>query len=408
MEPSPAAAAAEDRATFAQLAESGEFRALWVAHILSHTGDELATIALALLVYQRTESAFLVALTVTLSFLPYAIVGPLLSGLADRLPRRGLMVACDLIRAGLVLVMLVPGIPLWALWALLFAMMSCESPFSSARAATMPDLLPGDRYVLGSAVMNVTAEVSRFAGAAAGGVLVAVFSPATALVIDAGTFLLSAALIRFCLRHRPAVRDSAEAGHSWSGIRDVALLLVRHPYLRALTLLGLLGAFYAVPRGLAVPFVADAGGRSPHVGLLLAADPAGTIVGALLIGRMCSPSRRLALMGPLAVLSCAPLMLSWLPIGIWPVFLLWMLAGFGTAYNLPANAAFVATVPLAQRGQAFALVTSAMAATQGAAVLLAGAVATVVAPGAVIAASGAIGTVLAVLLARSLRRLPVS
>lgn len=390
-------------ATFGHLLKSGEFRALWSAHVLSGTGDELATFALALLVFQRSNSAFLVALTLTLSVVPYALVGTVLSGLADRMPRRGLMVACDLIRAVLVLAMLVPGLPLPVLWLLLFAVVSCESPFSAARAAAMPDVLPGDSYVLGSAVMNVTSESARFAGAVSGGILVAAFSPQIALAVDAATFIVSALLLRFGVRHRPAPREPEVDETTWRGVMSTASMIVRHRYLRQLTLLGLLGAFYAVPRALAVPYVAEHHGPTTAVGWLMAADPAGTIVGALLIGRLFRPRRRVMLMGPLAVLSCIPLVLTPLPLAIWLVVLLWMIAGVGTAYNLPANAEFVATVPPDKRGQAFGLVIGAMAGAEAITVLLAGALTQVLSAGAVVAIFGGVGAVCALLLARSLR-----
>lgn len=400
---SPAATVAA-RATLRDLVRSGEFRSLWSAHILSSTGDELATFALALLVFQRSGSAFLVALTLTLSVVPYALVGTLLAGLADRLPRRGLMVACDLARAVLVLAMLLPGLPLPVLWLLLFAVVSCQSPFTSARAATLPDILPGERYYLGSAVMNVTAECARFAGAVAGGFLVAAFSPQTALAVDAATFLASALLLRVGLRDRVVSRGRQLRQTTWLGVKSAAALIMRHRYLRQLTLLGLLGAFYGVPRALAVPFVAEHDGPTTAVGWLMAADPAGTIIGALLLGRVTSSRRRVLLMGPLAVLSCAPLMLTPLPVAVWVVVLFWMLAGLGTAYNLPANAEFVATVPPDQRGQAFGLVIGGMAGAQAITLLIAGALTQVFSAGAVVALFGALGTVCALLLAQSLRR----
>jgi MFS family permease len=391
------------RATFGGLLASGEFRALWLAHLLSRSGDELATFALALVVYQRTGSGFLVAVTVTFGFVPYAIGGPLLSGLADRLPRRTLMVTCDLARAVLVGAMIVPGLPLVVLWALLCTLITLESPFTAARAATVPDILPGEPYVLGNAVMNVTTEVSRFAGAAAGGVLVAVFGASTALTVDAATFLLSAVLIRYGLRWRPVPEGIAYTTSPLSGLRAATRLVVDDPVLLRLALLGLLGAFYAVPRALAVPFVDENSGGTADIGLLLAADPAGTIVGALVVGRLFGARARWALMGPLAVLSCAPLILSGVPLGIWVAFACWAVAGVGTAYNLPANAAFVAAVPTALRGQAFGLVTTCMAVSQGVVVLAAGALTSVLSAGQVIAAFAVVGTLCAGVLARSLR-----
>ncbi|MDN5931448.1 MAG: MFS transporter, partial [Pseudonocardia sp.] len=96
-----------------------EYRAVWVADLLSVTGDQLARVALAVLVYGRTGSAAWAAATYALTFLPAIVGGVLLSGVADRYARRAVLVATDVGRAGLVGVMAVPGLPLPALCALL-------------------------------------------------------------------------------------------------------------------------------------------------------------------------------------------------------------------------------------------------------------------------------------------------
>src|ERR1700744_3938735 len=98
-----------------------EFRALWLSYVLSAAGDRLALVALTLLVYDQSRSPLLAAVTFAAGFVPYLFGGLLLSGLADRLPRRPVMVTCDLARCALVGAMLWPGVPLTALIALLYA-----------------------------------------------------------------------------------------------------------------------------------------------------------------------------------------------------------------------------------------------------------------------------------------------
>ena len=89
----------------------GEFRALWLAQVLSVAGDQLARVALTLLVYDRTGSSLLAAVTFAASIVPTFVGGITLSGLADRWPRRRVMIACDLSRALLVAIMALPGYP---------------------------------------------------------------------------------------------------------------------------------------------------------------------------------------------------------------------------------------------------------------------------------------------------------
>lgn len=399
-------------ATYSEVFAVAEFRTLWVAQLLSRAGDQLAAVALAVLVFGRTGSTLATALTYSLTFLPWLVGGPLLAGLADRLPRRQVMVGCDLARAGLVGLMALPGVPLAVLFVLLFLVVLLESPFSAARAATLPEVLAGDRYVVGSSVVSVTNEVAQVAGFAVGGALVALIGTSGALVVNAATFGVSAALL-MRLRHRPAAvpdPDGASLGSllrlrgAREGLREGLLLVSGHPALRRLTLLAWLCAFYAVPEALAVPYAHQAGEGSTVAGLLLAANPAGAVIGSVCLGRFVAPARRMRLMGPLAVLSCAPLVACVTTPAWWVAGLLWFVSGLGSSYNLPANAAFVAAVPAGQRGQAFGLVGSGMAVGQGLALVLAGAAAELWSAGAVIAVAGAAGVCAALLLARALHR----
>ena len=140
--------------TFRDVFAVREFRALWFSEILSIAGDRLALVALTLLVYDRTRSPLLAAATYAAGYVPWVIGGLFLADAADRHPRRSVMVACDAARAVLVAVMALPGVPLWALVALLFATTAFTPAFDSARSAITPDILQGELYPLGAAVMQ--------------------------------------------------------------------------------------------------------------------------------------------------------------------------------------------------------------------------------------------------------------
>ena len=146
-----------------------EFRALWGAQLLSVFGDQLARVALTVLVYDRTRSALLAAITFVASIVPTFVGGVTLAWLADRYPRRGVMIACDLTRCAIVLVMAIPGLPLGGLVALLFLVTLVSAPFTSARAAIYPDVLKGEKYVMGTAVTLTTYQFAQVLGFAAGG-----------------------------------------------------------------------------------------------------------------------------------------------------------------------------------------------------------------------------------------------
>jgi len=165
-------------ATFHEVFQVAEFRALFAAHLLSLLGDQLAKVALAVLVYSRTSSPLLPAVSNALGYLPWLVGGPLLATVADLLPRRRVMVACDLARCLLVLGMAaaVERLPVLLLLLLLVGLLA--PPFGAARAATVPDVLRDDRYVVGTSVGNMVSQSSQVLGFAVGGVLVAVVSAA--------------------------------------------------------------------------------------------------------------------------------------------------------------------------------------------------------------------------------------
>src|SRR5258708_31614428 len=102
-----------------------------------------------------------------------------------------------------------PAAALWIMVTLLFFVTLLDSPFKSARSAMMPDVLPGERYVLGTAVTQTTLQVGMVSGFALGGLVVAVLGGRAALLADAATVAASALLVRFWVRQRPAAAHAA-------------------------------------------------------------------------------------------------------------------------------------------------------------------------------------------------------
>lgn len=405
------------RPTFREVFAVREFRALWLAQLLSVAGDQLARVAITVLVFDRTHSALWTALTYAVTFLPWVIGGLALSGLADWRPRRQVMVACDVARMVLVCLMALvsleaaPGVALWIMVTLLVVVTLLDSPFKSARSAMMPDVLPGERYVLGVAVTQTTLQVGMVSGFAVGGVVVAVLGVRDALLADAATFAASAVLVRFWVRNRPAAaahpaaRSRSQLAEMAAGVR----LVFGDRRLRTLMLLGWLVAFYVVPMGLAAPYAASFHASLPipiSTGLVFAAGPFGTAVGAVVFGRLVPPPLRQRWMGPLAVAACGLLLLCWLRPGMAASLVIIAASGACASYQLAANAAFVSVVPPERRGQAFGLANGGMQVSQGLWIVLAGAAASsdAISPAVAIAISGGLGAVLAAALAISARR----
>ncbi len=299
------------RTPFREVFAVAEFRALWLAQLLSVIGDQLARVALTVLVYDQTRSALLAAITFVVSIVPTFFGGVALAWLADRYPRRAVMIACDLIRAALVLGMAMPKVPLPVMVALLFVVTLTGAPFNSARAAIFPDVLTGDAYVMGTAVTVTTYQFALVIGFVTGGTLVAFFGTSTSLMIDAVTFAGSALIVRAWVRPRPAAasRQDHDSGQVAKIVAGVRLVLVR-PALRTPMLFGLLAAFYNAPEGVAAPLASSFGGGAAAVGVFLAASALGQAVGAVVFSRFVTPPTRLRFMGPLAAASCGILVRS--------------------------------------------------------------------------------------------------
>jgi MFS family permease len=375
-----------------------EFQALWFAQVFSIAGDQLARVALTLLVYARTGSSALSALTYALTFLPDLVGGPLLSGLADRYPRRTVMVVSDVIRAVLVGIMSINGMPLLLVCVLLVLVQLLNSPFNAARAALLPTMLDGDLFVGGQAIINITYQTGTLAGYVIGGALVAFTGSDTALAIDAATFVLSAILVRIGVAHRAApgkVEPKVRFGATLTSLREGLRLVSHNRTLRILVALGCVSGFYVVGEALSVPYARELGGGPFTAGLLFAAMPAGTAIGMVVLTRFIAPPVRLRLIGPLAVLSCVVLVLCAGHLNLAGTLIVWAVSGAAQAFQTVAAAAFVRAVPDNGRGQAFGLASTSLRLAQGLAVVIGGVITERLAPSWAVAIFAIVGTVIA-------------
>jgi MFS family permease len=391
-------------ATFRDVFAIREFRALWLAYLASVAGDQLALVAVTVLVYDRTRSPLLTALAYSAGFLPWVIGGITLSRLADRYPRRTVMVICDVARMVILAVMAVPKVPIYVVVLLLAVVTLLDSPFRSARSAMLPDILAGDRYVVGQAAMTITNRTGRTLGLAGGGIAVAAIGAHAALAADAATFAFSAVIVR--------------AGVSWFAVpppehgqhdrQSVVTRVFRNPRLRTLMLFGWLVPFYAVPEGVAAPYAHMLHGGSVATGLILAAGPAGGIIGSVIFPRLVQPDRRQRYMGPLAITACAMLALCFTRPPLIPSLVVFAASTVCSCYQFAANAAFVKAVPPSWRGQAFGLANGGINVGQSLWFTAAGAAADVLSPAVVVGLSGLIGAAVAVSLAVSWRKVPAA
>ena len=405
--PSPPAARTTYRSVFAV----GEFRVLFTTLLMFVLGFEFEILGLSVLVYANTRSAFWTAFAFGTGFAPQALGGALFTSLADRLPARLVMATGLLTRAAPGLIIgLWPGLPVPVMLVLVAVAATATPVYLAAGSGVLPDVLDGDRYVLGRSVFSLTGSATQIIGLGIGGAILAAL-PARRLLLAAGLALLVAALVaRLGLHPRPARTAGADPGtgpaatKARRGIIRATMAgnleLLADRTVRGLLLAQWLPAWFVTgAEALIVPYAGSLGLPPSAASPLLAATPAGMLLGDVIVGRFCRPAARQRLAFPLAALMGVPLLaLAFRP--PLPVAAAIMFAcGLGFAYLLGVQQAFLDSLPGRLRGQAFGLSSTGMMTGQGFIPPLAGVLAAASGAGPAMAAAGAL-TLLAALLLR--------
>jgi MFS family permease len=266
----------------ALLAQNGPLRLLWLGTVVSFLGDWLTTVAVLTVAQELSDSALVVSGVLVAKTLPIFLISPWAGSIADRMDRRDLMVATDLARAALVVLLIgawwMRSLPAFMLLLTLRTLVS--GFFIPARTAAVPDLAPGEQLPVAMALHSGTWSVMLALGAALGGVVTELVGVTGALVLDAFTFLGSAWL----LRGLPALPPHASTSGRGTGFLDGLEVLRGRVYLPALLSLK---AAQAVTGGVLVLLPLYAGGLYPgavgplYLGLLYAMRGVGSLVGSM-------------------------------------------------------------------------------------------------------------------------------
>jgi Transmembrane secretion effector len=392
---------ATQRIGYGQALASRQFRALFASQLVSISGTSIAAVALTILVYRRTASPLLASLTFALGFLPYLLGGGLLSGVIDRVRPRRLVASCDLVSALLAATMAWPAIPVPILLALLLGIGTLASVSSGARVAMARSTVSEDAYVPARSLLRIAAQAAQLGGNAGGGALLMVLTPSGALLVNAASFGLSAAVVRF------AIADHANAGQPIQArlLRDSlqgARAIFAHAELRRLLLVGWLAPMFAVaPEGLAAPYVAAHHGSSTLVGWWLVALPIGTIGGDIAGVRLLTPQQQRRLVAPAAAAGFLPYLAFAFGPPIPIALLLLVASGACGLYMLGLDARVRDAVPPQLFARTMTLNSAGLMTLQGVGFTLAGAIAQGVGPAIAIAVAGGLGLTATTALLRS-------
>lgn len=173
------------------------FRQLWLGQVVSQMGDWFNTIAVYTIILNLTGSGRYIGLLMVARFLPSFIFGSFSGVFADRFSRRSIMIISDLLRAVVVLGFLFVrrADQLWLIYVLTVLQLALSTFFEPAKTAAIPSIVSDRELVSANAISSVTWSAMLTLGAAIGGLVTDWFGTDVAFVLDALTYILSAALI---------------------------------------------------------------------------------------------------------------------------------------------------------------------------------------------------------------------
>lgn len=390
------------------LRTNAAFRALWLGRLVSFLGDSLGMVALILYVAERTGTGTAVGLLLLAGDLVPAAAGPFAGALADRVRRRRLMVACELLQGAVIASIALAEPPVVLLLVLVGARATLAAAFQPAARSAIPDLVADADLERANALLGFGTWGLEAVGPLLAAALLPFLDVRGLLVVDAVTFVLAVPFLLRLPALGPAPREErtrlrADVAEGlrfvWSerlvrvvvfgfaavvlctAVDDVALVFFATETLRAgETTASLLYAGSGI--GLLLGF------------LLLARQPGGRARALLLVG-LATSSAGNALTGLSGVAALALLMQVVRGLGI-------------SLVEVAHNALLQREVPAHLRGRAFANLYTALGVAAGLAYLLGGPLVDATSPAAALVVSGSLGVAAVLVMAWRLRGTPAT
>ncbi|MFN0114364.1 MAG: MFS transporter [Paracoccaceae bacterium] len=306
------------------------FRHLFAAQLVALVGTGLATVALGLLAWQLAgaDAGLVLGTALAIKMIAYVTLAPVAAALAERLPRRGFLVALDLIRAGVVLFL--PFVTeVWQVYVLIFVLQAASAGFTPAFQATIPDVLPDERdYTNALSLMRLTEDLEQLLSPMLAAALLTVVGFPVLFGGTVAGFVLSALLVVTVVL--PA-RAPAEAGQFWARTTKGIRIYLATPRLRGLMVMELAvaaaGAMIYVNTVVLVQARFGLGGS--QVALAFAAFGAGSMLAAILLPRLLDRlADRPVMLGGAGLMVAGVAMTPLMP-GPVALMALWAVIGFG-------------------------------------------------------------------------------
>lgn len=308
------------------------YRHLFFAQVIALVGTGLATVALGLLAYDiaGADAGAVLGTALAIKMVAYIGIAPVVGAYADRLPRKTLLVAMDVMRAGVALML--PFVDaVWQVYLLIFLLQSASAAFTPTFQATIPDILPDeDEYTNALSLSRLAYDLESLLSPMLAAALLTVISFHWLFAGTSIGFVVSALLVvTSALPHREATAKLVES--VWRKTTRGTRI-----YLKTPRLLGLLFVTLAAAAGSAmvivntVVIVKGMGRSQEDVALALAAYGGGSMLAALVLPRVlkATSDRTVMLIG--SVILAAALAVFGLVALDWPVLLAgWLVMGIG-------------------------------------------------------------------------------
>jgi MFS family permease len=309
------------------------YRRLFTAQVIAIAGTGLTTIALALLAYDLAggDAGLVLGTALALKMVAYVCIAPVVGGFAHRLPRRWLLVALDLVRAGIVLCL--PFVTeIWQIYLLIFLLNACSAGFTPTFQATIPDVLPDEgEYTRALSLSRLAYDIENLLSPTVTVAALLVMSYHGLFVVNAAAFVISALLLlSVTLPSSTATVERSGIAHNLS---FGTLAYLKTPRLRGLLALSLaVSAAGAMVIVNTVVFVRDRlGGSESDTALAFAAAGAGSMIVALALPRLLDrlPDRPFMVAG--GGLLGAGLLLGLMITDLPTLMAVWLVLGIGSS-----------------------------------------------------------------------------
>ena len=286
---------------FPLLKQNPSFRNLWYGQVVSELGNWVNSIALYALILQLTGSGMAMAAAMMAKLLPMVIISPFAGVVIDRMDRRTVLIASDILRCFTVLCFLIVESreDLWLVYALTLFEVALTGFFEPARSAILPSIVKKNHLVTANAISGATWSIMLTLGAALGGFVVSLFGVKVAFILDALTYLLSAWFIIKISYPNTKSEEPIKKNNS-SGIKGLlegGRYLISHPIVLALALLksgmAIKGGIMTLIPLFANRLLADPAAVSVAVGIMFSSRGIGSAIGPILIRKWLGESPKI-------------------------------------------------------------------------------------------------------------------